>query len=122
MKLPSEWERICAPPYKSTRHLTFSNSDVASLREPDRFAVRRADVSRTKNFAPIRSSTLGLNVEFHDEKDYRKRGGPLPVRATGYENALRSIAACTTKFEDPRSCSCSRVWVRHVSSGACRAI
>ncbi|KAJ6465928.1 hypothetical protein C8R47DRAFT_1326384 [Mycena vitilis] len=38
--------------------------------------------------------------EFHDEKDYRKRGGP--PRATGYENALRSIAACTTKYAHPR--------------------
>ncbi|KAF8146488.1 hypothetical protein K438DRAFT_1990599 [Mycena galopus ATCC 62051] len=37
---------------------------------------------------------------FHDEKDYRKRGGP--PRATGYENALRSIAACTTKYAHPR--------------------
>ncbi|KAJ7661591.1 hypothetical protein DFH06DRAFT_376781 [Mycena polygramma] len=38
--------------------------------------------------------------EFHDEKDYRKRGGP--PRATGYENALRSIAACTTKYAHPK--------------------
>ncbi|KAJ7031118.1 hypothetical protein C8F04DRAFT_1236167 [Mycena alexandri] len=37
---------------------------------------------------------------FHDEKDYRKRGGP--PRATGYENALRSIAACTTKYAHPK--------------------
>ncbi|KAK0448841.1 hypothetical protein EV421DRAFT_1900548 [Armillaria borealis] len=37
--------------------------------------------------------------EFHDKKDYRKRGGP--PRATGYENALRSIEACTTKYEHP---------------------
>ncbi|KAK0242089.1 hypothetical protein EDD85DRAFT_428283 [Armillaria nabsnona] len=37
--------------------------------------------------------------EFHDEKDYRKRGGP--PRATGYENALRSIEVCTTKYEHP---------------------
>ncbi|KAK0225612.1 hypothetical protein IW262DRAFT_698453 [Armillaria fumosa] len=37
--------------------------------------------------------------EFHDEKDYRKRGGP--PRATGYENALRSIEACITKYEHP---------------------
>ncbi|KAJ7618432.1 hypothetical protein FB45DRAFT_1063101 [Roridomyces roridus] len=32
--------------------------------------------------------------EFHDAKDYRKRGGP--PRATGYENALRAIEACPT--------------------------
>ncbi|KAJ7499667.1 hypothetical protein FB451DRAFT_1549217 [Mycena latifolia] len=38
--------------------------------------------------------------EFHDEKDYRKRGGP--PRATGYENALRGIEACTTKYAHPR--------------------
>ncbi|KAJ6473290.1 hypothetical protein C8R45DRAFT_1077943 [Mycena sanguinolenta] len=38
--------------------------------------------------------------EFHDEKDYRKRGGP--PRPTGYENALRSIEACTTKYAHPR--------------------
>jgi hypothetical protein len=37
---------------------------------------------------------------FHDEKDYRKRGGP--PRATGYENALRAIAACTTKYAHPK--------------------
>ncbi|KAK0213122.1 hypothetical protein DFS33DRAFT_1482872 [Desarmillaria ectypa] len=37
--------------------------------------------------------------EFHGEKDYRKSGG-LP-RATGYENSLRSIEACTTKYEHP---------------------
>ncbi|KAJ6579535.1 hypothetical protein DFH09DRAFT_1146848 [Mycena vulgaris] len=38
--------------------------------------------------------------QFHDEKDYRKRGGP--PRATGYENALRSIEACTTKYAHPK--------------------
>ncbi|KAJ7123161.1 hypothetical protein C8R44DRAFT_161907 [Mycena epipterygia] len=38
--------------------------------------------------------------EFHDEKDYRKRGGP--PRATGYENALHSIAACTTAYAHPK--------------------
>ncbi|KAJ7476986.1 hypothetical protein B0H11DRAFT_2234944 [Mycena galericulata] len=38
--------------------------------------------------------------EFHDEKDYRKRGGP--PRATGYENALRSIEACDTKYAHPK--------------------
>ncbi|KAJ7663020.1 hypothetical protein B0H17DRAFT_910468, partial [Mycena rosella] len=38
--------------------------------------------------------------EFHDEKDYRKRGGP--PRATGYENALRSIEVCSTKYAHPR--------------------
>lgn len=37
--------------------------------------------------------------EFHAEKSYKKRGGP--PRATGYENAIRGIQACTTKFEHP---------------------
>ncbi|KZT65061.1 hypothetical protein DAEQUDRAFT_769111 [Daedalea quercina L-15889] len=31
--------------------------------------------------------------QFHDEKDYRKRGGP--PRATGYENAIRALEMCT---------------------------
>jgi hypothetical protein len=35
----------------------------------------------------------------HDEKDYRKRGGP--PRATGYENAIRSLQWTTTKYDHP---------------------
>ncbi|KAF8180858.1 hypothetical protein BJ912DRAFT_619022 [Pholiota molesta] len=37
--------------------------------------------------------------EMHDEKDYRKRGGP--PRATGYENAIRSLQWTTTKYDHP---------------------
>ena len=37
--------------------------------------------------------------EFHRAKDYRVRGGP--PRATGYENAIRGLEACTEKFEHP---------------------
>jgi len=44
--------------------------------------------------------TLSLSgIEFHAEKDYRIRGGP--PRATGYENAIRALQSCTTKYEHP---------------------
>ena len=37
--------------------------------------------------------------QFHDEKDYRKRGGP--PRATGYENAIRALETCTETYVHP---------------------
>lgn len=37
--------------------------------------------------------------QFHDEKDYRKRGGP--PRATGYENAIRALETCTETYAHP---------------------
>ena len=37
--------------------------------------------------------------QFHDEKDYRKRGGP--PRATGYENAIRALETCTKTYAHP---------------------
>lgn len=37
---------------------------------------------------------------FHAEKDYKKRGGP--PRATGYENAIRALQSCSTKYDHPK--------------------
>ncbi len=72
--------------------------DHQSVRTPyssNGFKVRPGSV-----FLPRGGSIRFLCLsEFHDEKDYRKRGGP--PRATGYENALRSIEACTTKYKHP---------------------
>ncbi|KAL0579461.1 hypothetical protein V5O48_002567 [Marasmius crinis-equi] len=38
-------------------------------------------------------------MEFHAEKDYKKRGGP--PRPTGYEGAVQALQYCTTKYEHP---------------------
>lgn len=39
-------------------------------------------------------------LEFHDEKDWRKRGGP--PRPSGYENAVRALEASTQKYTHPK--------------------
>ncbi len=38
-----------------------------------------------------------ISLEFHDEKSYKKKGGP--PRSTGYENAIRSIQNCSVNFQ-----------------------
>lgn len=83
--------------------------------------IRATPCQKLQNLVLIHYSSPGFNVrnysapyfcltyvltasrrvpEFHDEKDYKKKGGP--PRATGYENALRALGACTTKYEHPR--------------------
>lgn len=41
-----------------------------------------------------------MYAEFHDEKDYKKRGGP--PRATGYEKAIWALEDCSEKYEHPK--------------------
>ncbi len=68
------------------------------MREPTIFEMGERYASRCSPSFAFHPSPPA-HTGFHAEKNYKKRGGP--PRATGYENAIRGIQACTTKFEHP---------------------